>query len=133
MKKSYDNMQEFIDDLMTPEMIKERRENFRDFQGDMETEFDSWEFQSMVSDIGRYSSYRHKDVDPPFNVPEYYASSDTDHDHGAWADEYIIETEGRFYLVEFWYYGQGDYDIDHSKWYKVKEVFPKTITKVIYE
>lgn len=39
MKKNYKDMQEFINNLMTPEMIKDRRENFRDFQGDTDEVF----------------------------------------------------------------------------------------------
>lgn len=133
MKAKYETLQEFVNDLMTPEMIKERRENFRDFQGDMSEEFCIWEFQSMVRDIGRFGSYGHKNIEPPFKVADYQADADTDHDHGAWTDVYVLDIDGRFYEVEFDYYGQGDFGREETDWRGAREVFPKTITKVIYE
>ena len=131
MKNKYEKMQDFVNDLMTPEMIKERRENFRDLQGDMDTEFCIWEFQRMVKDIRR-NSYDYKDVDPPFEVPQYTECVDTDHDHGAWTDEYIIKTDERYYPVRFDYYGQFDFDKDTSKYNSVEEAVPVEVTVTKY-
>jgi len=129
MEKKYEKMADFIADVMTEERIKIARDNVRVKQNG---EFTLEEFENLVSDIGRYT-YSWDNKVPPFKVPLYESEYDSDHDHGAWTDRYVIDVDGRFYEVMFDYYGQGDFDRDQTKWNKVTEVFKKEVTVTVYE
>ena len=136
MKKNYEKIAEFIDDLMTDESITIARESSM-FLGDVgaEVPFGLEDFRFIVEDLRSYdySAYKRKGLKVPFTVVDYKADSDTDHDHGAWTDLYVIDVDGRFYEMEFDYFGQGDFDRDNSGWKGVREVFAKEITTTVYE
>ena len=136
MEKKYEKMADFIADVMTEERIKIARENAPSYSTKETGEFTLFEFEDLVSDIGRYT-HRWDNKIPPFKVPLYESEYDSDHDHGAWTDRYVIEVNDngttRFYNLEFDYYGQGDFDEENTEWKGVTEVFKKEVTKVIYE
>jgi hypothetical protein len=129
MENKYEKMAEFIADVMTEERVKIARDNVR---GKQKGEFTLEEFETLVSDIGRYT-YSWDNKVPPFKVPLYESEYDSDHDHGAWTDRYVIDLDGRFYEVMFDYYGQGDFDGDQTKWNNATEVFKKEVTVTVYE
>jgi hypothetical protein len=136
MKNNYEKIADFIDDLMTDESITTARESSM-FLGDVGAEFPFGleDFRFIVQDLENYeySSYKRKELKVPFTVVDYKADSDTDHDHGSWTDLYVIDVEGRFYELEFDFYGQGDFDVENSKCRGVREVFAKEITTTVYE
>jgi hypothetical protein len=136
MEKNYEKITDFIDDLMTDESITIARESSMHL-GDVGSEFPFGleDFRFIVSDLRNYesSSYKRKELKVPFTVVDYKADSETDHDHGAWTDLYVIDVEGRFYELEFDFYGQGDFDVENSECRGVREVFAKEITTTVYE
>ena len=68
-------------------------------------------------------------------IVDHNKAHDTDHDHGAWTERYIIEHEAFsdhtvYYAVDIDKFGQGDTENEDIEMIEVK---PRTITKVIYE
>jgi len=136
VKSKYEKIGEFISEVMTEERVKIARESSIFCENaDSTNPFALDEFRYIVEDLRRYnsSSYKRMGLKAPFTVVNYEANVETDHDHGAWTDAYVLNVKGRFYKFEFDFYGQGDFDDDETKWKDVKEVFPKEVTTIVYK
>lgn len=140
MKDEYKNMEEFFNDIcehyVNPlEVWKEY--NWYTKKGNTDFAYVSW--YGLMSDINDgskdYWDEARKETYSrlPIKVVEYQHASDTDMDHGGVTDTYVVQVGNKFYTFDFEFFGQGEFFEDETQWNSVEEVFPKTITKVIYE
>lgn len=131
----FKNIEEFFNSIKTP-LLEESISKFGyGTKWTVGQDFDISSFERFISDIKdpQYYTGAQKEIYDklPLKVVEYVHVSDSDMDHGQWTDTYVVEVNGKYYEFELEYFGQGDFDRDNHN--EVFEVFPKEITKIIYE
>lgn len=91
---------------------------------------------SDVESIIKYSGeHSYLKINFPINweIVDHNDSWDQDHDHNSWTERYVLKVSDKFYEMCFDYYGQGDFHEEVTEYNEVKEVTPKTITKIVFE
>lgn len=132
LKNSYENLEEFYKEVVGD------NQSIIEFEEDLKDGFTYYDMYSLLSDLSRgfrdYWGDTKKGAynNLPFTVVEHQHATDTDMDHGALTDTYILGVGDRFYSVDLHFYGQMEFDEETTKWEEVTEVFPRTIMQVIY-
>jgi hypothetical protein len=125
LKTSYENLEEFYKEVVGD------NQSVVEVEGYLKDGFD---YHGMYCLLGTLSHETRDGIydNLPFTVAEYKHATDTDMDHGALTDTYILTVGERFYSVDLHFYGQMDFDENETKYEEVTEVFPRTISQVIY-
>lgn len=124
---------DFMKTLITDEMLQQfKDDNKHYYVGKNTLPLRISDVEKMVESSSK-SSYLKIKFPIPWEVVEHDDSWDQDHDHRSWTERYVIKVDGKFYELCFDYYGQGDFNEEVTSYNEVKEVKPRTITKIVYE
>jgi len=134
-KQEYTDLTEFLNNIFSDGMSKTELEEAHKM-GLIDKYFkdvsDAYEFIHKVN-WSRYEDVI--DLCKKYNISiiQHNTFVDTDMDHGAWTNEYIIKVGENYYSWNYHKYGQGDFDDETTSYEKVLQVFPKEKTITVYE